>query len=549
MLIDHGIDHMDKALVGAPHAGAAGEHVSLEEALALVLGQLLNDLAGAGQQLVVGLILVEAGIPLLFGHLVGSLQAVGRGLVGTEDAEVVHVLSQDIGGVLTKDAGGLGGAPAVALLGNGNLVGVDIGQLKLATDLTAVCVGVGADAQLTGRHKGRHLGAHLALGRKELLGLVGAQPLAKHAEVLVGVLGARQRHLMRAPGVFGLLAVDLLGAGPTLGRAEHDHGVGRTDHGLARGGLGLSGGLDVADLVKDLFKQGGEALVDARMALVVKTGDKEVRLIAHALKKLGEFFVGHAGKDSGVGDLIAVEMQDRQNDTVGCRVHELVGLPRSRERTGLGLAVAHHGHGQQARVVHDGAIGVAERVAELAALVDGTGRLGRKVARNAAGIGELAEELLQASLVIGDVGANLAVGAVEQRLGSTGGTAVARTHQEDGVLVVVGDEAVDVAEQEVDAGRGSPVTDQAVLNVRTTKVTRLAGLLVDKVSTHQRVGAKVNLADGQIVRGTPIQVDTLELGSRNLMSQFLPRRSQCFSHCLCPFAARSPSDTATFRWD
>lgn len=67
-------------------------------------------------------------------------------------------------------------------------------------------------------------------------------------------------------------------------------------------------------------------------------------------------------------------------------------------------------------------IGVAERVAELAALVDGTGRLGRKVARNAAGIGELAEELLQASLVIGDVGVNLAVGAVEQRLGSTGGT-------------------------------------------------------------------------------------------------------------------------------
>ena len=192
---------------------------------------------------------------------------------------------------------------------------------------------------------------------------------------------------------------------------------------------------------------------------------------------------------------------------------------------------------------------MAERVAELAALVDGTGRLGRKVARNAAGIGELAEELLQASLVIGDVGANLAVGAVEQRLGSTGGTAVARTHQEDGVLVVVGDEAVDVAEQEVDAGRGTPVSNQAVLNVRTTKVTRLAGLLVDKVSTHQRVGAKVNLADGQIVRGTPIQVDTLELGSRNLMSQFLPRRSQCFSHCLCPFAVWSRSDIATIRWD
>ena len=365
----------------------------------------------------------------------------------------------------------------------------------------------------------------------------------------MGVLGARQRHLVGTPGILGLLAVDLLGAGPALGRAEDDHGVGRTDHGLARVGLGLSGGLDVADLIEDLLKQGGKALMDTRMALVVKAGDKEVRLITHALKELGELLVGHAGKDGGVGDLVAVEVQDRQNDTVGCRVHELVGLPGGGKRAGLGLAVAHHGNGEQARVVHDGAVGMAERVAELAALVNGAGRLGRKVARNAAGIGELAEELLQASLVIGDVGTDLAVSAVEQRLGGTRGTTVTGAHQEDGVLVVIGDEAIDVAEQEVNAGRGAPVANQAVLNVGAAKVTRLTGLLVHKVGTHQRVGAKVDLADGQVVRSAPIQIDTLELGSRNLVSQFLPRRSQCFSHCLCPFAARSPSDTATFRWD
>ena len=549
VLVDHGIDHVDKTLVGAPHAGAAGEHIGLEEALALVLGQLLDNLTGACQQLVVGLVLVEAGVPLLLSHLVGSLQAVGSGLVGTKDAEVVHVIGQDVGGVLTKDAGGLGGAPAMTISCDGDLVGMNIGQLELAAHLAAVRVGVSANAQLAGRHKGRHLGTHLALGRKELLGLVGAQPLAQHAEVLVGVFGARERHLMGAPGVLGLLAVNLLGAGPTFGRTEHDHGIGRADHGLARGSLGLCGGLDVADLVKDLLEQGGETLVNARMALVVKAGNKEVRFIAHALKELGELFVGHAGEDGGVGDLVAVEVQDRQNDTVGCRIHELVGLPRGRERTGLGLAVAHHGHGQQARVVHDGAVGVAERVAELAALVDGTGRLGRKVARDAAGIRELAEELLQACLVIGDVGANLAVGAVEQRLSSTGGATVTRAHQEDSILVVIGDEAVDMTEQEVDAGRGAPVTDQAVLNVRATKVAHLTGFLVDKVGAHQRVGAKVDLADGQVVRCAPIQIDTLELGSRHLVAQLLPRRPQCFSHCLCPFAVRSPSDTATIRWD
>ena len=514
-----------------------------------MLGQLLDNLTGAGKQLVVGIVLVEAGIPLLLGHLVSSLQAVGRGLIGTEDAEVLHVLGQDIGGVLTKNAGGLGGAPAVTLACDGDLVGVNIGQLELATHLAAVRVRIGADAQLAGRHKSRYLGAHLALGRKELLGLVGAQPLAQHAEVLVGVLGACQRHLMSTPGVLGLLAVDLLGAGPTLGRTEYDHGVGRADHGLTCGGLGLCSSLDVANLVKDLLKQGGKALVDACVALVVKAGDKEVRLVAHALEELGELLVGHAGEDGGVGDLVAVEVQDRQDDTVGCRVHELVGLPRGRKRTSLGLTVAHHGHGQQARIVHDGTVSVAERVAELAALVDGAGRLGRKVARDAAGVRELAEEFLQAGLIIGDVGANLAVGAIKQRLGGAGGASVARAHQEDGILVVIGNKAVNVAEQEVDTRSGAPVAHQAVLNVRTAKVARLAGLLVDKVGTHQRVRTKVNLADGQIVRCAPIQVDALELGSRHLVTQLLPRRPQCFSHCLCPFAVRSPSDTATFRWD
>lgn len=162
---------MDKALVGAPHAGAAGEHIGLEEALALVLGQLLDNLAGASEQLVVGLVLVEAGIPLLLGHPISGLQAVGRGLVWTEDAEVVHVLGQNVGSVLTKDAGSLGGAPTMALLGDGNLVGVDIGQLELATHLAAVRVGVGANTQLAGRHKGRYLRAHLALGRKSSSGL------------------------------------------------------------------------------------------------------------------------------------------------------------------------------------------------------------------------------------------------------------------------------------------------------------------------------------------------------------------------------------------
>ncbi len=263
--------------------------------------------------------------------------------------------------------------------------------------------------------------------------------------------------------------------------------------------------------------------MDGGVGLVVEAGDEEVRLIAHALEELGELGVGDAGQDRGVGDLVAVEVQDRQHDTVGLGVHELVGLPRSGERAGLGLAVAHHGHGQQGRVVHDGAVSVGQGVAELAALVDGAGGLGREVRGDAAGVGELAEELLQAGLVVRDVRADLTIGAVEQGLGGAGGAAVTRAHEEDGVLAVVGDEAVDVAKEEVHARGGAPVANEAVLDVGAAEVTLLAGLLVNEVLLHQRVGAKVDLADGEVVGGAPILLDALELLLGNGVVELLPR--------------------------
>ena len=62
---------------------------------------------------------------------------------------------------------------------------------------------------------------------KQLCGLVALQPAAQHLEVRLGVAGAGQRHLVRAPAALGLLAVHVLRAAPALGRAEHDHRVER----------------------------------------------------------------------------------------------------------------------------------------------------------------------------------------------------------------------------------------------------------------------------------------------------------------------------------
>ena len=124
-----------------------GEGIGLEEALALMLGQLLDHTAGGRQQLVVVGIGIVAAIPLLARHLVSVLQTVGCGLVRTKDTEVV-VEFHDVGGIGTKDACRLGCAPAMALLRHGNLMGMDVGQCELVAHLAAICVGVGTDAQV-----------------------------------------------------------------------------------------------------------------------------------------------------------------------------------------------------------------------------------------------------------------------------------------------------------------------------------------------------------------------------------------------------------------
>ena len=71
-------------------------------------------------------------------------------------------------------------------------------------------------------------------------------------------------------------------------------------------------------------------------------------------------------------------------------------MPGRRERAGLGLAVADDAGDDQVGIVECGAIGVHQRVAELAALVDRARRFRRGMARNAAGKRELPEQLAQA---------------------------------------------------------------------------------------------------------------------------------------------------------
>ena len=257
---------------------------------------------------------------------------------------------------------------------------------------------------------------------EQLLRLVRAHPLLELAQVLWVLREAGERHLVRAPRALGRLAVDLLRAGPALRRAQHEHRPARPLRGLAC----PSGALDLGDLVERAVELGRERLVD-RVGIVARD---EARRVAVALEQRAQLVLGDARQHGRVGDLVAVEMQHRQHGAVARRVDELVRVPAGGERPGLRLAVADHAADDQVRVVERGAVGVDERVAELAALVDRARRLGRDVARDAAREGELAEQLVHALGVARDVGVDLGVAALEPGRGDEPGAAVARAGDE-----------------------------------------------------------------------------------------------------------------------
>jgi hypothetical protein len=226
----------------------------------------------------------------------------------------------------------------------------------------------------------------------------------------------------------------------------------------------------------------------------------EARLVAAAAQQLRELLVADARQHRGPGDLVAVQVQDGQHRAVVRGVEELVRMPAGRERPGLRLAVADHAAGQQPGVVEHGAVRVQQRIAQLAAFMDGARRFRRHVAGNAARKRELREEALEPLRIARDVRIHLAVRAFQVGAGDHAGPAVARPGDEDRVEPPRVDGAVHVRVDEVQPRRGAPVAQQARLDVRQRQ--RLA---------QQRVVHEVDLAHRQVVGRAPPGVEQREV--------------------------------------
>src|SRR4029079_13411327 len=168
---------------------------------------------------------------------------------------------------------------------------------------------------------------------EELPWAIALQPLLQDPDV-PGPAHLAHRDLMRAERPLRRLAVHGLRSGPTLRRAEDDHGPARTLPEALRPRFSL----DSTDLDHDGVERRRHGLVH-RGGIVTF---HEVGEITEAVEERLQLRARNARKHRGPGDLVAVEVEDGQDRAVTSRVEELVGVPAGGERASLRLAIAHH---------------------------------------------------------------------------------------------------------------------------------------------------------------------------------------------------------------
>ena len=127
-------------------------------------------------------------------------------------------------------------------------------------------------------------------------------------------------------------------------------------------------------------------------------------------------------------------------------------MPRRSERTGLGFSVTDHHRYQQVGIVESRAEGMRHAVAEFAALMNGTRRLRRAMAADAAGKREVMEEALQARQILAFLWIDLAVRAFQIDGSEDAWRPVTGSCQEDRIHVVPANEAIHVDVDEGKAG-------------------------------------------------------------------------------------------------
>ena len=488
VLVEHRVDDVNKRLVAGKEPVPPRQQIRFQPALALMLAEHFHHAAIRTELVVLRINLRHVAAVRHFQNVLPTIRIV---LVGTEEAKILGVQIQlhHVAKKLAHLPGRLGGRRAGAR--DIDRVVAEVRHLQIAHQQAAVGVRIVAHPPLAARGQLGQLGLESSLGVEDLFRTVAFHPLFENLDMLQRI-HIPHRHLMAAPIVFAFLSVDERWAGPAFGRAEHDHRPGRPFQVSEIAGFGPNA-LDFRDgQIHDFSK----LLVDGLRIVPLD----EIGFVSHPLEKLLQFVLRNPREEAGIGDLVAVQMEDRQHGAVAGRIEKLVAVPAGGEWSGLGFAVADDASDDQIGVVERGPVGMAERIAELAPFMDAAGRFRGDVAGNSAGKAELLEQPLHSRDVWADVRIKFAVGAFQIGVGDERRAAVPRPDDIDHVQIVALDHPVEVNVEHIEPRRRAPVAKQPRLDVFSLE--RLF---------EQRIIEQIDLPDRQIIRRPPIGVHLAKL--------------------------------------
>ena len=332
------------------------------------------------------------------GRFEDGAQPVRVGFVGPEEPERCRVGADVVAQEPAEDAGRLAIDPPG--LGTADGIVAEVRQVEVAKEQAAVGMRVGAHPPVAARGQVGDLGVRRAVRVEELLGPVAAQPLLEQP-AMTGVLRGPPRS---APG--GIATFPRPACRPLLrARSSPWASAARSS---ARRAVGPRHPSRASRWIARISPSTRSSVAAICWCIVAGSSPATNRAGSRSRRAGREFLVGDSREDRRIGDLVAIQMEDRQHRAVPGGVEELVGVPAGCQWPGLGLAVADDARHDEVRIVEGRPEGVRERVPELAALMDGARRLGRDMARDAARERELAEQPLHPPRVEADRGVHLA---------------------------------------------------------------------------------------------------------------------------------------------
>lgn len=356
---------------------------------------------------------------------------------------------------------------------------------RLAQD-AAVGNGIGRHALVAFGWEFLEFRDELALFGEELIRAITTHPRLERLHLLGICQDFWERNLMGTPEAFKIVAFNFSRGGPAFGRTEDNHWPFRAKHLSRLAGLFLI----FEDFLDTHFESACHCLMHA---FEIVAFDK-VWGPAVAEHQRAQLFFGDTGKDGGVVDFVAVEMEDGQDGTVGDGVEEFVGVPARGQRTRLGFTITDNGQGDGVGMVEDGTKGMGDGVAEFTTFVNTPRCLWCHVAANTTGKGELLEELLQPLDILALVGVDFAVEALEVEVGDETGGAVAGAGDDKGIEVVFLDHAVEVDVGEGLAGVAAPMAEQSRLDVLLLEWFLQEGVFLEVEHAQAEVHAGVEVA-------------------------------------------------------